>query len=86
MRLPLDVMREQFGGWAAEAEAIDDETTRWPIRGESFETMLTSVMWIPAGVEYTLHGSPEFLAFAAETAARMRSAVPANSPLSPTPG
>jgi predicted DNA-binding transcriptional regulator YafY len=86
LRMPLAVMREEFGPWASEAEAIDAEWTRWPIAGDSLETMLASLVWIPPGVEYTLHGPPEFLAFAAEAAERMRSAVPANSPVAPPPG
>ncbi len=81
LRLPLATMREYFGPWANDAEAIDAEWTRWPISGDSLETMLAALVWIPAGVEYTLHGSPEFLAFAAEAAERMRGAVPANSPV-----
>ncbi|MCS5716667.1 WYL domain-containing protein [Herbiconiux sp. CPCC 205763] len=80
LRMPLRVMREQFGPWSTDAEAIDEEWTRWPISGDSLETMLSSLAWIPVGVEYTLHGPPEFLAFAAEAAERMRRAVPANSP------
>lgn len=86
LRMPLAEMRERFGPWSAEASAIDAEWTNWPINGDSFETMLSALVWIPAGVEYTLHGPPEFLAFAADAAERMRSAVPANSPVAPARG
>jgi predicted DNA-binding transcriptional regulator YafY len=85
LRLPLAAMREHFGVYATDAVAIDAEWTRWPISGETFETMLASLVWIPPGVEYTLHGPPEFLAFAAEAAERMRGAVPANSPVASPP-
>jgi predicted DNA-binding transcriptional regulator YafY len=86
LELPLATMKEYFGVWASEAEALDDRTTRWPIGGDSFETMLASLVWIPVGVPYTLHGSPEFLAFAADAAARLGAAVPANSPVASTVG
>lgn len=79
IRLPIESMRERFGVWAKDAVAVDDASTRWPISGESFETMLYSIMWVPAGVQYELRGSPEFLAFAREAAERMRAAVPADS-------
>jgi predicted DNA-binding transcriptional regulator YafY len=84
MQLPLETMKEHFGVWASEADAIDENTTRWPFGGDSFETMLASLVWIPPSVEYTLHGTPEFLAFAAEAAGRMQRASPANSPVAST--
>jgi len=79
IHLPIESMRKRFGVWSNDAVAVDDESTRWPITGESFETMLYSIMWVPAGVRYELRGSPEFLAFAREAAERMREAVNAHA-------
>jgi predicted DNA-binding transcriptional regulator YafY len=77
MKLPIDRMVEYFGPWSNGATRVDDETTSWPIGGDSFEIMLMALLWIPAEVEYELRGPVEFLAFAREAAGRMnRSATP----------
>ena len=75
MRMPLAVMREHFGPWAEGATAVDADTTSWPIGGDTMELMLSALVWVPAGVEYELRGSDEFLAFAREAAGRMSRAV-----------
>jgi hypothetical protein len=75
VRMPLAAMREHFGSWAEGAVAIDAHTTSWPIGGETPELMLSALVWVPAGVEYELRGSEEFLAFAREAAGRMSRAV-----------
>ncbi|MET4780668.1 WYL domain-containing protein [Glaciihabitans sp. UYNi722] len=69
--LPLEEMVEYFGPWSKGVTRVDDETTSWPIGGDSFELMLMVLLWIPAGVEYELRGSDEFLAFAHEATGRL---------------
>lgn len=71
MRLPIERMREYFGPWSRGASAVDSEWTRWPIGGDSMESMLASLVWIPEGVDYRIEGSPEFVRFAASAAVRM---------------
>jgi len=80
--MPLAEMRDHFGPYSESAEAIDASTTRWPIHAESFEQLLGWLAWIPAGIDYTLHGPPHFLAFVRETSGRAMRA--ANSPHSST--
>jgi predicted DNA-binding transcriptional regulator YafY len=84
LALPIEGMRERFGTWSREASALDEGRTIWPIRGESFESMIAMLAWIPADVEYELRGSPEFLAFISASAERMRRAVRVDSPLAHT--
>ena len=71
MELPLDAMTERFGPWAEGASADGPNRTRWPIGGEFFETMVASLVWIEAGVEYRVEGNPAFAAFVRESASRM---------------
>jgi predicted DNA-binding transcriptional regulator YafY len=71
LAMPIDRMREWFGPYARDAEAVDADNTRWPIAADAIEVMLSSLVWIPAGVAYRLEGSPEFLAAAREAAARL---------------
>jgi predicted DNA-binding transcriptional regulator YafY len=71
MRMPLHDMRAYFGPWATGAEAVDEEHTRWPIGGESMETMFAALAWIPAGVHYEIHGDDAFMRFAREAAERL---------------
>ncbi len=71
LRMPLAAVREHFGPWAQAAVAIDDATTSWPIGGDTVELALGALAWIPAGVEYELRGSEEFLVFVRTTAERM---------------
>jgi predicted DNA-binding transcriptional regulator YafY len=71
LAMPIDRMRERFGPYARDAEAVDADHTRWPIAADAIEVMLSSLVWIPAGVAYRLEGSPEFLAAAREAAARL---------------
>lgn len=79
LTMPIERMLEWFGPYARGAEAVDDEHVRWPIAADAIEVMLSSLVWIPAGVEYRLEGSPEFLAAARDTAARLTRAVAASS-------
>jgi predicted DNA-binding transcriptional regulator YafY len=74
LALPLERMREHFGPWARDAVAIDENTTSWPIGGDSLEVLLSALVWVPEGVEYELRGTPEFLEFAREASARMLAA------------
>jgi predicted DNA-binding transcriptional regulator YafY len=74
LSMPIDRMREYFGPWARDAVAVDENTTSWPIGGDSAQAMLSALAWVPEGVEYELRGTPEFLAFAREAAARMQRA------------
>ncbi len=78
LRMPLLEMRDHFGPYSAEAEAVDAATTRWPIRAETFEQLLGMLAWIPAGVQYSLHDAPEFRAFVRDASERALRA--ANSP------
>ncbi len=75
LSMPEAAMREWFGPWAGDAEAIDERTVRWPIAPDAPDAMLASLMWIPPGVEYRLEGSPELVAAAREIAERMARAV-----------
>jgi predicted DNA-binding transcriptional regulator YafY len=75
MAMPIADMRRSFGQWSAGAVEVDAGHTSWPISGESPEVMLAALVWIPAGVDYELRGDPAFLAFAAESIARMHAAV-----------
>jgi predicted DNA-binding transcriptional regulator YafY len=72
LKLPMEQMRRQFGYWSRDATAVDAEHTSWPLGGESMEALLSALAWIPAGVDYELRGSPEFLMFVNEAAGRMR--------------
>lgn len=74
MRMPLDEMRVYFGPWAEGAEAVGPHHTRWPIGGDTVESMFAALAWIPAGVEYELHGDAVFLDFVKETGERLRNA------------
>jgi predicted DNA-binding transcriptional regulator YafY len=77
LALPLEVARRRFGSWARDADAVDDTHTLWPIGGDSLESMYSTLAWIPAGVEYTLRGSDEFLDFVREATQRTtRAALP----------
>ncbi|MET1052663.1 MAG: WYL domain-containing protein [Mycetocola sp.] len=71
MDVPLDEMTARFGPWSAGATADGDQSTRWPIGGDTFEWMMSSLGWIEGGVEYRIEGNPEFAAFVAEAAERM---------------
>lgn len=82
LAMPLAEMREHFGPYSENATEIDARTTRWPITAESFEQLFGLLAWIPVGTDYTLNGSPDFLAFVREASARALRA--ANSPDSST--
>ena len=71
MSISLDGLRERFGNYAASAVAVDDQHVAWPISGESFETMLGSLAWVPDDIEYEITASPDFLRFVETTAERM---------------
>lgn len=75
MAMPIEAMRRSFGQWSTGAVEVDAGHTSWPISGDSPEVMLATLVWIPAGVSYEVRGDPEFVAFAAESTARMRAAV-----------
>jgi predicted DNA-binding transcriptional regulator YafY len=77
MRMPIDEMRAHFGPWARGAEPVGADRTRWPIGGRSNEELLSALAWVPAGVDYEVHGDDEFTRFLQETATRMAHAVPA---------
>ncbi|WP_166870990.1 YafY family protein [Salinibacterium sp. ZJ450] len=61
--MPLDAVQAYFGPWARGATALSDRRTEWPIGGDSYEVMMSALLWIPADVAYTISGSDEFLAF-----------------------
>jgi predicted DNA-binding transcriptional regulator YafY len=75
LSLPIAEMRARFGRYGDAAVALDQQHTRWPIQGDTLETMFASIAWIPAGVEYRLEGSAQFLDFAREASARLARAV-----------
>ncbi|WP_084361609.1 helix-turn-helix transcriptional regulator [Herbiconiux solani] len=74
LRLPLAAMRERFGRYGDDAWSLDADTTVWPIHGETVAALAAWLPWIPADLEYTLHGDDELLAHVRATAARMRDA------------
>jgi predicted DNA-binding transcriptional regulator YafY len=61
LRMPHAVMLARFGRWADGAEAIDAERTRWTITGSSIEEIGSALVWIPAGVQYTIDAAPDVL-------------------------
>jgi predicted DNA-binding transcriptional regulator YafY len=71
MELPIDDMRNYFGVWARDAEAVDDARTRWPVGGRTPQEVVASLVWIPEGVEYRLGADESTRAFVRETAERM---------------
>lgn len=77
LNMPLDQMRQHFRSWSKDAVAADATHTRWPISAESLEMLLAALVWIPPGVSYEIEAAPDFLAFAADAAARLRNGVPA---------
>jgi hypothetical protein len=64
-----------FGPWGAQASARDDQTTIWPVEAESVEQLFGALAWIPPGVEYTVEGDTELLAFLGKTSARAAEAL-----------
>jgi predicted DNA-binding transcriptional regulator YafY len=83
LKLPLARMKEAFGPYGDEAWALDAETTVWPIHGESHESMMSWLAWIPPDIEYTLHGDAGFSEYVARSSERMRRASAAISPVAP---
>lgn len=75
MALPLAELRRLFGPWAREATALDSTHTCWPISGDSLETLVTSLAWVPTGVAYELRGSPEVMQHLRELSDRLAAAV-----------
>jgi predicted DNA-binding transcriptional regulator YafY len=75
LAMPIAAMRATFGEWASGVVEVDAGHTSWPISGDSPEVLLSALVWVPAGVAYELRGDPEFLAFAAESTARMHASV-----------
>jgi predicted DNA-binding transcriptional regulator YafY len=73
--LPLSRVRELLGRWARDAVAVDDQRTTWPIAAESYQQLLSALVWLPRGVEFELRGSDEFLSFAREWSGRLTRAV-----------
>lgn len=67
-------MREWFGPWSDAVEVIDSETVRWTITGDSVESMIAALAWVPPGVAYRLEGSPAFLEAARAFAGRLAGA------------
>lgn len=84
MRLSAERMSEYFGAWAERARVENAETIVWPLSGDTIEAMLSSLGWIPPGVEYELRGSDDVLARVRDAAERMRRATSAAAP-APTP-
>ena len=79
MRMPLEEMLAHFGPWGRGAERVGNDRTRWPIGGRTNEELLSALAWIPAGVEYEVHGDDEFTSFLRDTAQRMVHAIPAGA-------
>ncbi|MGA1835610.1 WYL domain-containing protein [Herbiconiux sp. 11R-BC] len=79
LSIPLAELQRRLGPYANGARAIDARTSGWPLHGDSYESMLASIAWIPADLDYELRGSPEFLAFVRAAAERMLGAGAADS-------
>ena len=47
----------------------------WPVEAESVEQLFGALAWIPPGVEYTVEGDTELLAFLGKTSARAAEAL-----------
>jgi hypothetical protein len=75
LRLPLAEAQAAFGPWGSQASAVDAQTTRWSVEGESIEHLFGALAWIPAGVEYTLEGDAELLQFVGAAAAQATASV-----------
>ena len=75
LRMSLTDAREHFGSWGRELEAVDGDHVRWPIYGDTWETLISSLVWIPPGVEYELEGDRAFLAFGMELSGRLHHAL-----------
>jgi predicted DNA-binding transcriptional regulator YafY len=75
LRLPLAEAQAAFGPWGSQASAVDAQTTRWSVEGESIEHLFGALAWIPAGVDYSLEGDAELLQFVRAAAARAAASV-----------
>jgi predicted DNA-binding transcriptional regulator YafY len=71
MKMPMAAMKQHFGPWSKGAVAVDAETTRWPVGGDSHEDLFGVLAWIPRGVSFEIQGNDEFAAFARELAGRV---------------
>jgi predicted DNA-binding transcriptional regulator YafY len=71
MQLGLEETRAAFGQWAASAEPVTAETTRWVVDAETVEQAFGALAWIPDGVDYRVEGDDRVLDFIRSTATRV---------------
>jgi predicted DNA-binding transcriptional regulator YafY len=61
--MPLAAARSAFGPWGAQASAVDENTTRWAVEGESPEHLFGALAWVPPGVTYRIEADTALLEF-----------------------
>jgi len=71
LRMPFAAMREHFGSWAGAAEAVDAETTAWPIGGRTLEELFAALSYVPPGIAFEVTGNDDLKAMAREVGARL---------------
>lgn len=71
--IPVDEARALLGRWGADAVAIDERSTSWPIRADSAPGLLSALVWIPATVPFEVRANDETLAGLRAATDRLRS-------------
>ncbi|UFS60510.1 helix-turn-helix transcriptional regulator [Subtercola endophyticus] len=79
LQVPLARFSELLGVWArgATEDPGHPQVTRWPIAADTLETLVSTLLWIPAGIAYEVQADAETLDFLAASATRLASARPA---------
>lgn len=79
MDLPLPRMEEHFGAWAQGATDEGDGRTRWPIGGSDWREAMYGMLYVPAGVGYTVDFPEPHRSELREALVRMLAALDAGS-------
>lgn len=70
--MPLAAVQQRFGSWSRGATAVDPSRTRLSIDGDSVESLVMALIWIPADVTYEIRGNDALLAAASTLGARLQ--------------
>lgn len=70
--LPLADVLRRYGGWARDASAIDAQRTLLPIVGDSLESLLMTLVWMPPEVDYEIRGNDGLVALATAVGVRLQ--------------
>lgn len=75
LRASMDEVRGYFGVWARGATLRPDGIVDWPIGGNSIPELLSGLLWIPPGMEWTVTCAPDAEAALRALRARLAGAV-----------